>query len=367
MSSGNTFGKSFKSFTKLVSVFSLVALGFGFTGAAHAWGTGPTTTSFGFSGTLNCSGGPFSGTLTPTTTQATETSTLKCEFFDETTGASQGTGTFKLNISYTGIQSSCTTIDANTSVRSYSAFCNDTTTESGTLTWVGDQLNPPEPLPAFCGTNNPCVLNVGGFPMNGKNVSSKGCSTAFPVTSTLADSQVFGFSENYHGSACTGAIEPQEVYSRYCHSDSFDPSAPTQCIVKINGVVDVKKGDEVTDSNIVVTIDTQPNTINTSCGGNKDNGIATATVFGTATFDAGSINTASLTLDGAPVQAGSCSLGDTNSDGYPDLKCKFPTCPVLGPTLAGTSPNADGTVTIVLKGSLISGKLIQGTENVNIN
>jgi hypothetical protein len=366
MSSGNTFGTFFKSFTKLVSVFSIVALGFGFTGAAHAWGTGPTTTSFGFSGTLNCSGGAFSGTLTPTTTQALETSTLTCGFIDSN-GVNQGSGTFKFNISYTGIQSSCTTIDANTSVRTYSAFCNDTTTVSGTVTWIGDQLNPPEPLPAFCGTNNPCVLNVGGFPMNGNKVSSKGCSTAFPVTSTLADSQVFGFSENYHGSACTGAVEPQEEYSRYCHSDSFDPSASTQCIVKINGVVDVKKGDEATDSNIVVSIDVQPNTINTSCGGNKDNGIATATVFGTATFDAGLINTSSLTLGGAPVQAGSCSLADTNSDGYPDLKCKFPTCPILGPTLAGTSPNADGTVTIVLQGNLISGKLIRGTDNVNTN
>jgi hypothetical protein len=372
MSSGKPVGRFFESFTKLFSVVAVAALGVWFSGPAHAWGTGPTTTSFGFSGHLDCSGAPFSGTLTPGSTQATETSTLKCSFFD-VNSVYQGTGTFKFNISYTGMQSSCNMIDANTSVRTYSAWCQNGTTVSGTLTWVGDQLNPVESLPAFCGTNNPCVLNVGGFPMNGNKVSSKGCQTAFPATydangnPILAETQVLRFDEIYRGSNnCSGgSVDPQAEISRYCHSDSFDPSQPTVCIVKVNGVIDVKKGDEVTSNGIVVNIDVQPNSINTSCSP-VDNGVATATVFGSATLNAGLIDPNFLTLGGQTAQLGSCSLNDTNSDGFPDLTCKFATCPTMGPTLAGTTPNADGTVTIVLTGKMTSGTAIQGTENVKI-
>jgi hypothetical protein len=358
------------SFTRLLSILAFVALGFWFSDAAHAqgWGSGPSETFFDFSGTLQCTAGPFAGTLTPSTTNATETIIVKCTSVDIGQG---GTGTFQLFVSYVGIQSSCNNA---TSVRTYSAFCQAGTTVSGNLKWIGDTLSAPETLPPFCGGKNPCQLNIGGFPTkNNGTIDSSACSTVFPADAPFADKQVFLFQEFYHGPKCSGSVEPQNQFARYCHSDSFDPLAPAQCIVKVQNVVDITTGSEATDTGIVVSIDAQPNTVNPSCGGNKDNGILTLTIFGSAKFDVALIDQTSLTLNKAqdPLQQGthasSCSTVAANTDAFPDLRCKFPTCQVLGPALVTTNG------TVVLDGNLFplsgqsEGTAIHGTDTVNLN
>src|SRR5262245_27116927 len=111
LSSRRPFAKSFSILT--IAAFSL----FLFSGAAHGWGEGPSETFFDFSGTLQCTAGPFAGTLTPSTTNATETIIVTCTSADIGQG---GTGTFQLFVSYVGIQSSC---PSGSFVRTYSAFC----------------------------------------------------------------------------------------------------------------------------------------------------------------------------------------------------------------------------------------------------
>jgi hypothetical protein len=354
-------------FAKLFSILAFAALGLlCFSGPAHAWGTGPSSSGFGFSGTLECTGGPFSGTLTPSITNASETAVVTCTAVDPINGQG-GTGTFQLSVSYTGIASSCPT---GSFVRTYSAFCQDGTTVFGSVKWIG---GPGETTPpAFCGGNNPCQLNIGTFPLlttgpNKGKVDSSACSTVFPATDVFADKQVFLFQEVYHGTDCTGSVEPQDEHARYCHSDSFDPTAQPQCIVKVGGTTLIHTGGETTDTGIVVIIDAQPNKVNTSCGGNKDNGVLTAIIFGSANFDVSLIDTTSLTLnETTPVQPGSCNTVSANTDAFPDLQCKFSTCPLLGPALVGTNGK------VVLDGNLfpLSGQLegtaIHGTDTVNI-
>lgn len=358
----------FKWFAKLFSLLPFAAFSiFLSSGAAQAqWGWGPSFSDFGFSGTLKCTAVPFAGTLTPTTTNATETAIVTCEAINPINGQG-GTGTFQLFVSYTGIQSSCNNA---TSVRTYSASCQAGTSVSGNLKWIGDQLSPPEQRPGFCGTGTgTCQLNIGGFPTkNNGTIDSNACSTVFPADAPFADKQVFLFQEVYHGPKCSGSVEPQNQFARYCHSDSFDPNASSQCIVKVQNVVDITTWREDTDTGIVVSIDVQPNTVNTSCPANKDNGIVTATIFGSSKFDVSLIDTTTLTLnDDTHVQPGSCSTLSANTDAFPDLRCKFPSCPLLGPDLVGTNG------TVVLDGNLFPlstqqpGTAIRGTDTVKIN
>jgi hypothetical protein len=362
-----------RSFARLLSILAFAALGLlCFSGPAHAWGTGPSSSGFGFSGTLACTGGAFSGTLTPNTTDASETAIVKCTAVDPINGLG-GTGTFQLTVIYAGIQSSC---DNASSVRTYSAFCQDGTNVLGHLTWIGDTLSPKESLPEFCGGNNPCQLNVGSFPTKTTGttvkVDSKACSDVFPTTfdssgnQIFADKQVFLFQEIYHGPKCTGSVEPQNELARYCHSDSFNPDSQPMCIVGTGTNREIHKGDETTDTGIVVSINTQPKTVNTSCGGNKDNGIVTLTIFGSAKFDVRLIDTTSLRLNqGTP--ASSCSTGFSDTDNFLDLTCKFATCPLLGPALVQTNGQ------VVLDGNLFPlsagqpGTAIHGTDTVKIN
>jgi len=353
-----------------IAAFSIVL----FSGAAQAqWGWGPSFSDFVFSGTLQCTAVPFAGTLTPTTINATETAIVTCEAINPINGQG-GNGTFQLFVSYTGIQSSCNNA---TSVRTYSASCQAGTSVSGNLKWIGDQLSPPEPRPLFCGTGTgTCQLNIGGFPTkNNGTIDSNACSTVFPATfdpdpgaQIFAVKQVFLFQEVYHGPKCSGSVEPQNQFARYCHSDSFDPNASPQCTVKVQNVVDITTGSETTDTGIVVSIDVQPNTVNTSCPANKDNGIVTATIFGSSKFDVSLIDTTTLTLnDDTHVQPGSCSTLSANTDAFRDLRCKFPSCPLLGPDLVGTNG------TVVLDGNLFPlsaqqpGTAIRGTDTVKIN
>jgi hypothetical protein len=237
------------------------------------------------------------------------------------------------------------------------------------LTWLAP---PGEQRPGFCPATGPCVLNIGGFPTkNNGTIDATACSTVFPADAPFADKQVFLFQEVYHGANCTGSIEPQNQFARYCHADSFDPNDPSTCTVKVQNVVDITTGSENTDTGIFVSIDAQPNTVNTNCGGNKDNGIVTATIFGSAKFDVSLIDTTTLTLnDDTHVQPGSCSTLAANTDAFPDLRCKFATCPFLGPDLLGTNG------TVVLDGNLFPlstqppntpGTAIHGTDTVKLN
>ena len=202
---------------------------------------------------------------------------------------------------------------------------------------------------------------------NNGTIDSTACSTVFPATfdgsgkQLFADKQVFLFQEFYHGPKCSGSVEPQTELARYCHADSFDPNAQSQCSVKVQNVVDITTGSEDTDTGIVVSIDAQPNSINTDCSGNKDNGSATVTIFGSAKFDVTLIDTASLTLNkGTP--ASSCSTGFANTDKFLDLVCKFATCPLLGPALVTTNGQ------VVLDGNLSTATetAIHGTDTVKI-
>jgi hypothetical protein len=108
-----------------------------------------------------------------------------------------------------------------------------------------------------------------------------------------------------------------------------------------------------------VTVGVSPSTINTACGGNKDQGDVTLTIFGSKEVDVTQINQSSLRLE-TTVAVGSCSAPtDVNADGFPDLTCKVPSCPALGPLLFAHE-NPDKTVDIQVTGQLNSGTKIAG-------
>jgi len=91
-----------------------------------------------------------------------------------------------------------------------------------------------------------------------------------------------------------------------------------------------------------------------ACPANKDNGIAKFTIFGSTSVDVTQINQDSLLLEGQKVinPATDCSQSDVDNDGFPDLSCSVPTCPILGPNLAAEQPKKNGSATIEVTGFL---------------
>jgi hypothetical protein len=188
------------------------------------------------------------------------------------------------------------------------------------------------------------------------------CGDVFPATTQLAEGQVLNVTAIVEGLSCNGQlVEHGPIVIRYCNSGKFDPTIASKCIfpgkqvAKITGTTSVF---------IPVAVEVSPETVNVKCSPNKDQGDVRFTIFGGELLDVTRINQSSLQIEGVPLPPSSCdSPTFVNSDTFPDLTCQIPSCPDLGPALAGHK-NADGTVDITIMGSLMSGTAILGEDRV---
>ena len=226
------------------------------------------------------------------------------------------------------------------------AFCGNASNGlvvSGTLNCNPQNLSIP---PDICNNNNPCVANLDGISAlpNGQ------CGAVFPATADLAAGQVLQASVIGAGSpTCNGkVVSLGNILTRFCDSGSFNPADPSRCVFGTGSSKQIAAIKGTTVSVLPVNIAVSPSTINTSCSPNKDNGAVTFTIFGSKQVDVKLINQSTLALEGVPVPAGGCSLpNDVNGDTFPDLTCKVPSCPTLGPNLAGAElPNKTTDITV---------------------
>jgi hypothetical protein len=89
----------------------------------------------------------------------------------------------------------------------------------------------------------------------------------------------------------------------------------------------------------------------------SEKGETPVAILSTPTFDAGTIDPASLALGpgGAPVVTGKAHLEDVNGDGLPDLVVHF-LSPQIGARCNDTA--------LFLTGATLAGKAVQGSETI---
>ena len=114
------------------------------------------------------------------------------------------------------------------------------------------------------------------------------------------------------------------------------PVAATQCLYAISDVLIAPGG---------ITIDIKSGK-NTDC-----KGTISVAILGSSTSDVTQIDQSTLSFEGLDVNEKrngslSCTLEDTNDDGYTDLNCRYQNAPTEG----------------ALTGNLLDGSKIQGTD-----
>ncbi len=327
-------------------------------------GTSSGTWGGTWNSTIECTAVSGTNSLGPTTVK--QSATVQCTVDDGTT---QTSGTCELNISYyrpDGLTTSgvtqCKNNGDNTSTLTDVAYCGSASrglVVSGTLNCNPQNATSPPPI---CKGNNPCIANLDGI----TSVPNGQCSDVFSATTDLAAGQVLQASVITTGSQCSGQIvQLGDIDTRFCNSGSFDPSVRSKC----------KFGSEkasITGSTtafLPVKVDVSPQTINTKCDPNKDQGNVHFLIFGDKSLDVTKIDQASLTLEGVPVSRCDAPT-DVNFDGFLDLRCTVPSCPSLAQSLTDNTRNPDGTVNVVVTGSLYpavgssSGTAIRGEDTV---
>jgi hypothetical protein len=194
--------------------------------------------------------------------------------------------------------------------------------------------------PKFCkyaGTNptgNPttdCQWNMGYGVKQGSSIvplSESQCATAFPATVSpdpvFALRQVFKFTQTYEAPACTGQFKGlEDVQQRFCHSDTWDGAKPAVCQFVQSTTKNTASGIAAN----LLTADTEysPQSINSTCTPNKDNGSVTLLVLGnnldpnTNPIDVQAIDQSTITVNG--FKPDSCDFPNPDT-----LRCRVPTC-----------------------------------------
>jgi hypothetical protein len=299
-------------------------------------------------------------------TDVTQTATVSCLLTNDDT-STLGPSNCILNITYhkdvvEGPDLSvCSDNENGTSTLTAAAFCGDPDlVVTGTLDCNPLGLSIP---PAICGGNNPCIANLDGISDVLPGTYAGQCGDVFPDNNnSLAAGQVLNVSVTTTGSGCTGQIvELSDIETRFCNSGSFDPGVESSCAIG----EDTARITGLTNSFLQVTVAIDQDSINVKCDPKKDNGKIGFTIFGDTSVDVTQIDTGTLFLQELPVptcDAPRFVLVNGVNDGFLDLHCKHvPSCPVLAPGLVRLP---DGTASLVVDGSLLSGTPIRGEDTV---
>ena len=341
-----------RSLAKLFSLLACLALGPLFVQQAYAqfdfefgWEPFPPSSwDGGWDPILNCNalpGGTTKLTRTPSSGPDTvvQDGTVECTFTDSArTPVFQETATCKLHIKINNLGESCGAGPSpGTSTLTVTGICPTATIPEGqgTIDCSGGAAGGNDPT--FClyagsdpdgNTSESCVWNLGWGAKKGPNVvpmTQNQCQVAFGTTKV-----VYSFSQILEGTGCAPnaqIVEQGETFNNYCHSDTWDPAQKAFC--DFTGG-QVKNTAEATVQNFL-TVDTEytPQTINTDCSNNKDQGDITLLVFGTNReknssnnpIAVQSINPDTITVNDRPVDASSCGFPNPDT-----LSCRVASC-----------------------------------------
>ena len=247
---------------------------------------------------------------------------LTCALTEGTTVLPSDPGGCTFSISYSQLTSTCTQNGDGTSTLNVTGACGIASV-SGSLTCTG----------AICGAAapGPCIATLG--------VSTNNCAKTFPAVGSFLVGEIANASASTPNNTCTGAIAHLgNMRIRYCGGfplPAFDCGTP--------GSPTVSAADT---SLFLMGVDgTVTQSVQTTCGGNKDQGAVTLTIPPEPTVDPARIDPTSVRLEN--VLASSCTLKGGS------LVCKVSSCPDLGPALFALPRNADGTVNAEITGSLL--------------
>ncbi len=380
-----------RSFVRLLLISAFVALASLFAqqaGAQDLLGWDPSCApdcvgSGGFDATLTCGpSGSLQGGTTLTRTSPSGPDTVlekgyvKCTFTDtaRTANTTPSCGDFCNNLGYfeesatclatiqvANLSESCDTSTGTLQVTGYCPYKNASgigfvtvsngAGEPGNINCSGGGANGQNPT--FCtyaGTDpignksGDCLWNLGFGQVQGQMnsppfrvvpLTQTQCETAFPIDSVYTvPGQVFNFQQRYEGPACTkpfvGLVGTQN--QRFAHSDTFNGEQAAFVDFQKQAVKNVAEGQIA----LHLTADTEysPNTINSSCTPNKDQGPITLLVLGnnidpgTNPIDVHVINQDTIKVNGRDIIKALTSPS-TDSCDFPDpttLRCKVLSC-----------------------------------------
>jgi hypothetical protein len=326
-----------------------------------------STSTYSSGGTINstisCTGRPGQGQNNVDLNTVSQTAILDCTVSGSVGGVTDGEAVCQLDLSYTrpsGLTTSgvpqCVANPDGTSTLTDVAFCADAVSGgggnrlmvAGTLNCNPPGLNPS--LPAVCGGNTACTMNLG---VNG--VSAGQCPDVFTATTGLVAGQVLSVSAIVEGPTCTGQIVSfGDILTKYCNGGSFN-GAPAKCIFGTGRTAENSTIIGTTDVAIPFDVDFDPAVLNVTC--NPQNRDAWRfTIVGNEVLDVARINQSSLKVEGFSGVTCGTAVGNT-------LSCEVRACPQLGPFVAGER-NSDGTVDLTVTGNLVSGTAILGEQHV---
>ena len=374
---------SSRSFAKMYLLLVYVALGslFAQQAAAQDFEFGwepfpPSSWEGGWDASLKCEA--IEGTTTLTRTLKGVDSVLqqgdvRCTFTDPTNNFA-ATDTCSLHVQINNLTESCAPNSTSpaTSTLTVSGTCPGATIPvgQGTIDCTGASFcsyagNDPDG-----NTSGQCVWNLGWGALQGQKVVSltqTQCQTAFgspPV--------VFSFSQTLEGLGC--AVNAQTVamgdnVSKFCHSDTWDPSQPAFCDFPRGGVKNTALG-EVEN---FLTADTEysPNTINADCRPGKDQGDITLLVHG-SNSDPGTnpiavqaIKQESITINFSDIPNFPVFKADRCDFPNPDtLRCRVPSCLNGRSVIENTIVPGTKTATLTMDALMTDGTHVVGDVEI---
>ena len=374
---------SSQSLARLLFILAFVALQFLFVQQAAAddllgWDTScePDCVATGIlDATLRCGAIEGITTLTRKTpskpASVQEAGQVLCTFDDGITTPESAICT--LNIGFANLQENC---DLATNTLTVTGTCpykqgnNNIVGSTGGGTIDCQHGGPNGADPQFClfggNTSGDCTWNLGFAQKNGSNIvplTQTQCQTAFPADQVLqlGVSEIFKVTVAYQGTSCTQPLEGLgKVQQRSCHNDILDGSKPAFCDFTQGAVKNTVEGQQV--NHLTADNEYSPNTINTDCSGNKDQGSVTLLVRGnnidkgTNPIDVHSIDQDTIQVNGRDINKDP-TFPSTESCDFPDpttLRCKVPSC------LNSQSIIAPGTDTLQMDAFMNDGTHVVG-------